>query len=122
VFFPVEAWFAAFLLTVAVEMPVAVYLVRSAEPDLARRTLVCLVANLASHPIVWFVLTQIVLVATAAYVAVAEGWAIAAEAVVYAVALRDLSARRAIVVSLAANATSFVAGRVVTIVWPDMLQ
>ena len=112
-FFPASGWFAAFVLTVAVEVPIAAYLLRQAEPDLLRRVSLIVLANLATHPVVWFVITQLLLVGTPGYTLVAEAWAVGVEAVFYGVAVRGLRARRTIAISLAANTASFLAGRLV---------
>jgi len=121
-FFPVEEWLAAFLLTIAVEVPMAVVLLRRSEPDLPRLAAVALFANLASHPAVWFVITQLILVGTPAYVAVAEGWAVAVEAAFYFVVIRGLSLPRAVAISLAVNTASFLVGRALGQVLPDLLR
>ena len=112
-FFPASEWFAAFLLTLAVEVPVAVFLLRRAEPDLPRRVLLVVFANLLTHPAVWFIYTQLFLVGTLEYTLAAEAWAIAIEALFYAVTIRGLVPRRAIAVALAANLASFAVGRLV---------
>lgn len=125
-FFPVEEWLAAFLLTLAVEVPLAVVLLRRAlprEPSTARLVLIAAFANLASHPLVWFVFTQLFLVGTPAYVAAAEGWAFAIEALFYWTVLpRRLGAARAVGVSLLVNLASFLAGRLLWQVVPDLLR
>jgi len=121
-FFPVSGWFAAFVLTVAVEIPIVAYLLRRAEQDLLRRVSLAVLANLATHPVVWFVITQLLLVGTTGYILVAETWAVGAEAVFYGVAVRGTSARRAIAVSVAANAASFLAGRLAGNLWPDLFR
>jgi hypothetical protein len=69
---PVEAWARAFALTVAVELAVAPLLLRPGEASLARRLATVFVAQLASHPVVWFVLPELALRRTA-FLAVAEG-------------------------------------------------
>ena len=120
-FFPVSEWFPAFALTLVVEAPVAFVLLRVVEPSLARLAVLVTTVNLATHLAVWFVFTQLFEVRSIAYVAAAEGWAIAAEAVFYAAAIRGLGARRAAVVAVAANAASFLAGRVLGAFWPDLL-
>jgi hypothetical protein len=51
---------------------------------------------------------------------VAESWAIAVEALFYAVAFRGLDPRRAIAVALVANAASFTAGRIVGDLWLEV--
>jgi hypothetical protein len=119
-YFPIEGWFVAFLITLAVEVPVVVLLARRAEPSLVRLALLALFANLATHPIVWYVISQLLLVGTTPYVVVAESWAVAAEAVFYAVTIRALTAQRAVAIAVVANAASFVAGRAIAAVWPEL--
>ena len=92
-FFPVEEWFPAFLLTLGVEIPVAVLLLRGTGAGVPRLVVLVGLANLATHPSVWFVFTQLFLVGTPEYVVAAEGWAIAVEALFYAVAVPE-SGRR----------------------------
>jgi hypothetical protein len=120
-FFPVELWFRAFALTVAVELPIVAYALRAHEPSRVRLVLLIVFANLASHPAVWFIFTQLFLVGTPEYVVASEGWAVGIEALFYWAAFRGVSARRAIAVSLLANAASFVLGRLLVGVWPDVL-
>lgn len=111
-FIPVSDWFPAFLVTVAVETPIVVYLVRADNPDIPRLIVLSLFANLATHLAVWYVFTQFFLVGTIAYAIAAEAWAVTAEAVFYKAALRTLSRRRAFGVALVANAASFAVGLV----------
>jgi hypothetical protein len=54
-FFPASGWFAAFVLTLAVEVPIAGHLLRRVEPDRLRLAILLVFANLATHPIVWYV-------------------------------------------------------------------
>jgi hypothetical protein len=122
VFLPVSGWFAAFVLTLAIEAPIAVVLLRQAQPDLRRLGVLIVFANLASHPVVWYVISQLVLVGTPTYTLVAEAWAIVAESVFYWAAIRGLTARRAIAVAAAANATSWFAGRLISGFWPNLFQ
>jgi hypothetical protein len=122
VFIPVDAWFRAFLLTLLVEIPVATWLLRHREPDLRRAAALVVFANLVSHPIVWFALSQVFLVGSTEYVLAAESWAIAVETLFYAVAVQGLGLRRAAIVSLVANLASFVVGRLVIQVWPEVLR
>ena len=121
-YFPVDLWFRAFLLTVAVEVPLAAFLLRRFEPSRARLVILLLFANLASHPAVWFIFTQLFLIGTWEYLLVVEGWAVAIEALFYWTAFPGLPARRAIAVSLAANAASVLVGQVLTAAWPDLLS
>ena len=119
-FFPVAGWFAAFLLTIAIEIPIAGYLLRRVEPDRVRLVILLVFANLATHPIVWYVITQLFLIGTWEYLLAAESWAVALEAVFYAVAFRGLDPRRAIAVAVVANAASFVAGSIAGNLWPEV--
>ena len=121
-FFPASEWFVAFLLTLAVEVPVAVFLLRRAEPNMLRAAALVVFANLMTHPLVWFVWTQVFLIGTPEYVIAAETWAIAAEALFYAVVIRGLGPGRAIVIAVVANAASFAVGRVVSQVWPEVFR
>jgi hypothetical protein len=109
-FFPVEEWLSAFVLTLVVETPIVVAVLRRAEPELLRLALIAVIANLATHPAVWFVFTQLFLVGTAPYVFTAEAWAVAAEAAVYLVVIRGVEPRRAVTASVLANTASIVAG------------
>ena len=121
-FFPASDWFVAFLLTLAVEVPVAVFLLRRDEPNLLRAAALVVFANLMTHPMVWFVWTQVFLIGTPEYVIAAETWAIAAEALFYAVVIRGLGPGRAIAIAVVANAASFAVGRVVGQVWPEVFR
>jgi len=121
-YFPVSGWFAAFVLTLAVELPLVVFLLRRAEPNLVRLGTLVVFANLATHPAVWYVFTQLFLVGTPEYTLAAETWAVAAEAVFYWAAIRGLPVRRAIAVAFVANAASFLAGRLVGELWPELIR
>jgi hypothetical protein len=121
-FFPVEEWFAAFLLTIVVEVPIVVVMLRRSEPDLARLVGIAFFANLASHPAVWFVFTQLFLVGTPEYLVAAEGWAVVVEAVFYVVVIRGVSLPRALAVSLVANGASFAVGRLIGQAWLGVLR
>jgi hypothetical protein len=121
-YFPISEWFAAFVITLAVEAPLVALLVRRVESDLVRLGILIVFANLATHLAVWYVFTQLFLIGTPAYTLIAESWAIAAEAVFYWAAIRNLSVRRAITVSLVANVSSFVVGRLTVALWPDLFR
>ena len=121
-FFPASDWFAAFLLTLAVEVPIAVFLLRRTEPNLLRAAALVVFANLITHPMVWFVWTQVFLIGTPEYVIAAETWAIVAEAAFYAIVVRGLGPGRAILIAVVANAASFAVGRVVAQVWPEVFR
>ena len=119
-YFPISGWFVAFAITLAVEIPLVVLLVRRVEPDLLRVGTLIVFANLATHTVVWYVIPQLLLVGTRRYTVVAEGWAVVAEAVFYRAAIRGVSWRRAFAIAAVANAASYVAGRVIFAIWPDL--
>ena len=121
-FFPIEEWFPAFVLTVAVEGVVVLYGFRNAGVGLPRLVLMLLFANLATHQAVWFVFTQLFLVGTTAYLVAAEGWAVAAEALFYWAVLPLVPVHRVVTVAVAANAASFVLGHVINTLWPELLR
>jgi hypothetical protein len=117
-FFPVSEWFPSFLLTLIVEIPVAVLLLRHSEPRVSRVVVLVTFANVATHPSVWFVFTQLFLVGTPEYVVAAETWAVAVETVFYSVTIAGLTPSRALTASVVANAASFVVGRILAQGWP----
>lgn len=112
-FIPIADWLPAFLLTLVVEVPLVVLLLGRGTRGRGRLAALAVFANLATHPAVWFVFTQLFLVGTVEYTVAAEAWAVGVEAVFYAVAVEGVSLRRASAVSLAANAASFLAGRLI---------
>jgi hypothetical protein len=118
-FIPVSDWFAAFVLTLAVEAPIVVLLLRAAEPNLIRLAVLIVFANLATHLAVWYAFSQLLLVGTIEYTLTSEGWAVAAESLFYKSAIPAVSWRRAIAVAIVANGASALVGRLV--LWP-MLQ
>jgi hypothetical protein len=121
-FFPVSGWFAAFVLTLVVELPIAAWLLRRVEPDVVRRVVLIGYANLATHLAVWYVFSQLFLIGTIQYVLAAEAWAIGAEAVFFLVAFRGLRPGRAFGVALVANVVSFAIGRIVGVIWPEVFR
>ena len=122
-FFPASEWLAAFLLTLAVEVPIGMVLLRHAEPDLRRLFFLVIFANLVTHPAVWFIFTQLFLIGTPQYTLAAETWAVVVEAMFYFVTIRGLSPTRAVTVAVAANAASFVIGQIIVAMgWSDHLM
>lgn len=121
-YLPVHAWLAAFLLTVAVEIPMVALLLRGRPPGGWRLLVLVVFANLATHPAVWFIFPQLFLVGTLPFTLAAETWAVAAEAVFYGTAFRGISPLRAIGTALVANATSFFIGLVVTEAVPGLFR
>jgi hypothetical protein len=120
-FFPVSAWFTAFLVTVAVEGPIVWWFVRGQEASVLRVGTAVLLANLASHPAVWFIFTQLLLVGAATFTLTTEAWAVLVEAVLYGLALRNVGPRRALAASLVANTASYLVGVLVgRFLWPGV--
>lgn len=110
---PISSWFAAFALTLVVEVPLVLAMLRRQEPNVARLAVLVVFVNLATHLVVWYVATQLLRVGTVEYVVAAEAWAILAEAVFYVAAIRGLPLARAVLASGVANLASFLVGRVV---------
>lgn len=105
---PLE-WLRAFALTLAIESIVAVPLLAKVESRRWRLVAFVAFANLATHPIVWFVFPELP-ISTAASLALAEAFAVAVEAALYRLAFEKIDARRALLVSLLANLASFALG------------
>ena len=74
----VALWARAFAITLAVEVPIATWLLRDADPSRLRRAGAALAGNLATHPAVWFILPALAL-GHAQMTAVQEGWAVLVE-------------------------------------------
>ncbi len=110
-------WSRAFALTLVLEGLLVVPGLRAAQPSLPRRFALLLFANLATHPIVWFVLPEFPL-RYSAMVALAELWAFCAEAAFYAMVVERLSWRRGVLLSLAANGLSLLGGIALRKLWP----
>lgn len=118
-YIPIDAWLLAFGLTVAVEVPIVMWLLRGRAPGRLRLALLVIFANLATHPVVWFVMPQLFYAGTAEYLVAGETWAIVAEAVFYGLVVSGLSPTRALATSLVANVASFLVGLAVTELWPQ---
>jgi hypothetical protein len=120
--YPASAWFAAFALTVIVEAPFVLYAARRHGVDWVRGAVILVLANLATHPVLWYVIPQVVVPRTTQFVAVGEGWAIAAETACYWAVIPGMRARSALAVALLANVASFGVGRLVAGVAPELFR
>jgi hypothetical protein len=107
---PVGAWFAAFLVTFAVEAPIVLALTRGSATGGARRLGLVLFAQLSTHPLVWFVFPYIVGLRGDTATMLSEVWAWLGEAALYALAMRDVTLTRALGASALANGASVLAG------------
>lgn len=97
-------WGTAFLLTQAIEMPIYGLGTRDSGLSVAWRVAVGFGASALTHPIVWFVLRELLEARLGfwAYFAVAETFAVVVEALY----LRWFEVRRPWALSLVANGTS----------------
>lgn len=109
-------WCKAFLATQAIELPIAVALLAPAEASRVRRIGAVLLANLASHPAVWFVFPELGLGGRLTSLVVSELWAVGSELLIYRLVFPRLSWPRALVIATAANAVSALAGWLLR--WP----
>lgn len=99
------AWIAALLLTLAIETPIVVAMLRPRGVGVGRGILLACLASLATHPVVWFVFPALPL-SPWPRLWLSELWAVLAEALIYGAAVRGLTAGRALALSFAANAAS----------------
>jgi hypothetical protein len=102
-------WLEGFGLTITLEEAVAVPLLRPVEPSLARRATAVLIANLATHPLVWFFFTRLGFPRIVG-ASMAEAWAFGFEIVAYKVIFPNATWARCSVTSIAANLASFLLG------------
>ncbi|MBW1880402.1 MAG: hypothetical protein JRI25_15790 [Deltaproteobacteria bacterium] len=105
------SWLPAFLLTQVIEAPVVVAATRRHDPavDVGRALVASFVATGLSHPLLWFGWTRVVS-DYGAFVFSGELLVVGLEAVVIALVAHPMRLGRALLVSLAANATSLVVG------------
>ncbi len=107
------AWFVAFLITAAVEAPIVVALTRGVAARVPRRFALAVFAQLATHPLVWFVFPRLVGLTGRTSLLLSELWAWLAEAAFYALVFPELPAPRALGISALANGASIAAGLLV---------
>jgi hypothetical protein len=115
----IGAWLIAFALTVTSEAAVVGWWARRLEPRLTRRLALCFFANLATHPLVWFVFPALAGTWARATVA-SELWAWLVEAAFYRVTFSSSGWGAALGLSLVANLFSFGLGLTLWAlgVWP----
>jgi len=107
--FWITDWLRAFAVTLLVEIPIATPLLAIVERSVARRIAIVVVANLATHPLVWFLFPGLAFGRPTRF-ALSEAWAVLAEIAIYKLVWPSLRGRRAALVSLAANGASVAAG------------
>ena len=110
----VQAWFAAYLLTQAVEIPI--YLVATRDRPWRARLMIAAAASTLTHPLVWFVIPSLGWPNYEAYFVGAETFAVVVEALL----LWCLAVPRALLWSVAANVGSVIIGLLLRAVfgWP----
>ncbi|MCB9740479.1 MAG: hypothetical protein H6747_14545 [Deltaproteobacteria bacterium] len=104
-------WLRAYLLTLALEVPLAALLLGRWLPSWPRRLGLCTLANTLTHPTLWFVLPRFSPMAL--WLVLAEGWVFATEAAIFAWAVRDHGAkarRGAALTAVVANGASWLFG------------
>ncbi len=106
-------WVRFFAFTVTVEMLVAFPMLASVDRSAARRIGAISIANLTTHPLVFFFFARVIHDRTA-LTFVAESWAVLAETGVYALVFSKLTWPRAFAVSALANGASYALGIVLT--------
>jgi hypothetical protein len=107
----VSAWLRAFVATLIIETPIVVWLTRDVPMPTWRRLVIALLANLSTHPIVWFVIPAMGLKGMPGLI-VAETWAVVIEWIFYFITLPTMKLGRALGVSAFANGVSFAIGLV----------
>jgi hypothetical protein len=107
--FWIANWLRAFAVTLLVEVPIATPLLGIVERSVARRIAIVVVANLATHPLVWFLFPGLAS-GRATRLVLSEAWALLAELAIFKLVWPSLRLRRAALVSLAANGASVAVG------------
>jgi hypothetical protein len=102
-------WLRAFGVTFAAETLVALPLLRPSQASLRRRLAAVALANLATHPLVWFLFPGLALPYTLRLV-LSETFAVVLETGAYLVIWPALGPRRATLVAVLANGASLVCG------------
>ncbi len=107
-------WLRAFAITLFIEEAIAVPLLKPIEPSVMRRIGMVLVANVATHPLVWFFFPHLGW-SWGTVVVVAEAWAVGFEVLVYALMskmTKSAPLSRCIAASALANAGSYLVGMI----------
>jgi hypothetical protein len=103
-----HAWLIAFVLTLGTELLVAVPLLAPGG-SLPRRIAAVSLAQLATHPAVWFI-WPLFGWSRPVYLLCAEGFALCAEALIYRLIFERLAWSRALAASALANGASVLVG------------
>ena len=103
-----RAWLVAFVFTLVSELVIAVPLLRGGGARSRRIAAVCL-AQLATHPSVWFIWPLLAL-PRPLFLVVAESFALVVEALIYRFSFERLAWSRCFAASALANGVSVVVG------------
>src|SRR6188768_7448 len=103
-----RAWLIAFAITVTSELAIAVPLLGAGNTRARRVAVVCL-AQLATHPSVWFIWPLLDL-SRVSFLLLAESFAFVAEALIYRLCFEQVGWSRCFAASALANATSMLIG------------
>ncbi len=112
----VRWWFEAFLLTLFIECPLLLWLLRTPDVRWPRLLGLSFFANLVTHPAVWFVFPALGLGYWRS-VTLAELWAWGGEALFWTLVLPAVGWRRAVWASLCSNLASFGLGKLLFHPW-----
>jgi len=112
----IASWARAFAVTLLTEVIVVGWLLGRSW-SVRRRVAVACLAQLASHPAVWFIFPAFAW-PRLTYLAIAETWAVLVETGVYRLAIPGLRTKRAFTVALVANALSYGLGLLLRALWP----
>jgi hypothetical protein len=104
----------AFLLTFFIEFLILSLLLRN-KHGIRKIAGAALLANIATHPLVWFFFPSLGLT-YALQLGISELFAFAAEALIYARLFPNMGLRQAALLSLACNATTFLFGLLLQII------
>lgn len=107
-----RTWLFAFVITCLLELPIVLLATRGAEPRWQRIVGVALLAQVLTHPLVWFAFPALPVLTLEGRFWLSELFAWLAEAALYASLLRGVSLWRGVGVSGVANALSLTAGLV----------
>jgi hypothetical protein len=105
----VQLWLRAFSLTLLIELAVALPLLGSVA-GLQRRASAVVLAQLVTHPAVWFIFPLIGW-SQPVYLLVAESWAVLLECALYRTVFPSLRWSKALAVAALANAASYAVGQ-----------
>lgn len=109
-----SAWAIAFVLTVAIEVPVVLALTRDSKWDWRRRSGIVLLGQLLTHPLVWFVFPTIPGITGRTALTLSELYAWLGEGALYALVGVAPTSLSAMGVAAVANGLSLAVGLIIS--------